>query len=115
LTLHARALRSAPAYRDPREAGHREDAPFGELLDDRLRPVGGFKAAPVASGSLHTFTLPDGQLFGLGAGGLEGTAHAVVGGTGRYAGASGSYTVEPAPRLPGRSVTFTLTLTAPEA
>lgn len=116
LTLHARSLRSAPTLHDPRAGGSRDDAPFGELLDDAMRPIGEFRSAPMSvGGSLHTFTLPQGQLFGLGAGGLEGTAHAIVGGTGRFAGAAGSYAIEPAATLPGRSVTFTLTLTALEA
>ena len=58
---------------------------------------------------------PDGRLFGIGAGGLEGTAHAIVGGTGRFTGAAGSYSIEPASRLPGRSVSFAFTLTGLEA
>ncbi len=116
LKLHVRSLRNAPGLRDPRAGGAQDDAPFGELLDDSFRPIGDFRSASMTAGvSLHTFTLPDGQLFGLGAGGLEGSAHAIVGGTGSYAGASGSYAIEPAAKLPGRSVTFTLTLTALEA
>jgi hypothetical protein len=121
VTFHARDLRSTPALHDPRGGGSRADAPFGQLVDAALRPVGEFRAGLLPTGgSLHTFTLGDAQLFGVGAGGLEGTAHAVVGGTGRFAGASGSYVVEPAAAelassLPGRSLTITLTLTAWEA
>jgi hypothetical protein len=116
MTLHARELRAAPLHRDPRSVEAREDAPFGELLDQQLRPVGAFRAVVLPTGgSLHTFELPDGQLFGIGAGGLEGTAHAIVGGTGRFTGAAGSYSIEPASRLPGRSVSFAFTLTALEA
>ncbi len=116
ITLHARELRTAPLHRDPRSVEATDDAPFGELLDQRHRPVGTFRAVVLpAGGSLHTFKLPGGELFGIGAGGLEGTAHAIVGGTGRFAGAAGSYSVTPASRLPGRSVTFSFTLTALEA
>jgi len=116
ITLHARDLRTAPFHRDPRSVGTIEDAPFGELIDRRLRPVGAFRAVVLPTGgSLHTFKLHGDQLFGIGAGGLEGTAHAIVGGTGRFAGAAGSYSIEPASRLPGRSVTFVFTLTALEA
>ena len=114
LTLHARALRTVPGLRDPRSATRLEVDPFGELLDQRHRPVGSFATTTVGpGGSLHTFTMPDGMLLGLGAGGFEHTAHAVVGGTGRFAGASGSYTILPAPELPGRSLTFAFTLTLP--
>ena len=116
MTLYARELRAAPVHRDPRSVGTREDAPFVELLDQQLRPVGAFRAVVLPTGgSLHTFELPDGRLFGIGAGGLEGTAHAIVGGTGRFTGAAGSYSIEPATRLPGRSVSFAFTLTALEA
>jgi hypothetical protein len=116
ITLHARDLRTAPFHRDPRLVEAVEDAPFGELIDQRFRPAGAFRAAVLPTGgSLHTFKLHGGQLFGIGPGGLEGTAHAIVGGTGRFAGAAGSYSIEPASRLPGRSVTFVFTLTALEA
>ena len=116
ITLHARELRTASFHRDPRSVVAADDAPFGELLDEQLLPIGAFQAAVLPTGgSLHTFKLHGGQLFGIGAGGLEGTAHAIVGGTGRFAGAAGSYSVEPASHLPGRSVTFVFTLTALEA
>ena len=89
ITLHARDLRTAPFHRDPRSVEAAEDAPFGELVDQRLRPIGAFRAVVLPTGgSLHTFRLHGGQLFGIGAGGLEGTAHAIVGGTGRFAGAA---------------------------
>lgn len=109
LTVHAPGLRTAPGAREAR-AAHLGSDPFGELVDERQRPVGSFRAHTVGAGSLHTFTLEGGLLLGLGAGGLEGTTHAIVGGTGRFAGAAGSYTIEDAPALPGRALTFTFTM-----
>ena len=100
----------------------------GELLD---RPggqkVGEFHGAWLESSSpfgdaafslgsieLHTFTLTGGSLFGIGtAAGDEGT-FAVVGGTGRYAGARGSYRAVQRPNGIGGDGTaeFTLNLSA---
>lgn len=61
----------------------------------------------------HTFQLPDGTLFGMGttAPGAEG-AFAIVGGTGRYLGASGSYVARQNPIETGGDGTalFTITL-----
>ncbi len=113
LRLHAAGLRTAPGFRHPRNAVAHPIDPFADLLDDRRQTVGSFRTATLGTGSLHTFELPHGLLLGLGAGGLEGTSHAVVGGTGRFAGATGSYTIAPAPELPGRSLTFAFTLTLP--
>jgi hypothetical protein len=53
-------------------------------------PTTGLAAAPQLE--LQTFTLEDGMLFGLGANGKESERTcAVLGGTGRFAGASGTY------------------------
>jgi len=64
----------------------------------------------------QTFQLPDGVLFGVGAGGGAGAQRtwAVLGGTGRFAGARGTYVereVSVAPAGRG-AVEFILTLTA---
>ena len=85
------------------EKGDRHSA-YGELLDrPNGRVLGHFSAAhlthesPFAAAAssleLHTFTLTDGTILGLGsvARGTEGQ-FVVVGGTGRYAGARGGYT-----------------------
>ncbi len=82
-------------------------AKYGELLDGSSRAkVGEFYSAglhlgeplgpgPFAATSLetHTFTLADGTVVGMGvaAGPAHTSTFAVVGGTGRYAGARGSY------------------------
>lgn len=61
----------------------------------------------------HTFQLPDGTLFGMGTTvpGADG-AFAIVGGTGRYLGASGSYIAHQSPIETGGdgSALFTITL-----
>jgi len=75
----------------------------GDLIDDRDgKPVGEFYAAGFAIGGgshpaqgerleLHTFKLRDGTIIGSGtAGQLEGT-FAILGGTGSYASARGTY------------------------
>jgi len=75
----------------------------GELVDEREgKPIGEFYAAGFAIGGgshpaqserleLHTFKLRDGTIIGSGtAGQLEGV-FAILGGTGRFAGARGTY------------------------
>jgi hypothetical protein len=93
-------------------------APSGALLDGDLRPAGRFAATPFAGADglqLHSFTLADGTILGLGSAVLEEGVHAIVGGTGRYAGAAGSYVARPAVELPGRSAEITVTFKAWEA
>ena len=79
----------------------------GEFLDDAGEPVGAFHAsyfgvdAPgrvgpsgLTSLQLHTLVLPEGTLVGSGTASHDPDAtdeFAIVGGTGRYAGARGSY------------------------
>lgn len=77
----------------------------GELLDHKDERIGEFFAAGFAVGGgihpahgerleLHTFKMRDGTIIGSGtAGALEGT-FAIIGGTGRYAGARGTYIAE---------------------
>lgn len=53
--------------------------------------------SPVGAVETHTMTLPDGVILGMGASpavGAGSAAFAVVGGTGRFAGARGSYLAE---------------------
>lgn len=100
---------------------------YGEILD---RPhgskVGEFYSAWIHAGSpfgdagfeagsleLHTFKLTDGSVFGLGAPAGEEGVFAISGGTGRYAGARGSYVARQRPHGLGGDGTaeFILTLT----
>ena len=102
---------------------------YGELLD---RPngtkVGEFSSAVFALGSpfgvmpagatsleYHSFNLHDGTIIGLGTGAAGGeSVFAIVGGTGRYAGARGTYVAHQRPRELGGNGTaeFRLTLFA---
>ena len=99
----------------------------GELLDARGKEtVGSFHTnafsletalgSPLPAGSniaLQTFVLPEGTLFGLG-GGPAGTDKtcAVLGGTGRYAGAQGTYVERTAAQSDRDTVEFVFTLKA---
>jgi hypothetical protein len=64
----------------------------------------------------QTLVLNDGTVFGIGAGALSGAAeqtYAIVGGTGRFASARGTYTARTASANGSRgAIEFTLTLTA---
>jgi hypothetical protein len=117
--LHAPARRvgQVPAKGDRHSA-------YGELLDrPNGRVVGHFTgahlthdspfAAAASSLEIHTFTLKDGTIHGLGtvARGAEGH-FVILGGTGRYAGAQGSYVARQGSRELGGDGTaeFHLTL-----
>ena len=79
-------------------------AVYGELTDGAGRKVGEFFSQNVGVDSpfhvtgegigafeIHTLTLPGGTIIGTGIGGGSERAFAIVGGTGKYAGARGSY------------------------
>jgi len=120
--LHAPVRRSGEL---PRK-GDRLTA-YAELAD---RPggsaVGDFTAAHLALDSpfagassleIHSFNLADGTIHGLGSAARGADGHFVIlGGTGRFAGATGSYLARRLPRELGGDGTaeFHLTLTAPE-
>ena len=129
LTFHGRDLH---LYGQNRRAGvvptkgERLTA-FAELLDRPSgRVVGEFSSAyfalasafgalPAAAASLelHSFNLEDGTILGLGtASGRGESVFAIVGGTGRYAGARGTYAARLHPRELGGNGTaeFRLTL-----
>lgn len=108
-------------------SGDRHSA-YGELLDRRDGAVvGHFTAAylthdspfaeAMSSLEIHTFALGDGTIHGLGSA-LRGEAghFVILGGTGRYAGATGSYVARQQPRELGGdgAAEFHLTLTGRE-
>lgn len=122
LTLHGRDWRLSrpgvaagklPAPDDP-------VVPAGRIVDARGGDLGVFRASALPglpAFHLHTFELADGTILGLGANKLDGGSYAIVGGTGRYAGASGTYTARQRPRDLGGDGTadFHLNLNAWEA
>jgi hypothetical protein len=100
---------------------------YGELLDEGTgRKVGEFysacfcMAAPFGPGplaaanvELHNLNLLDGTLVGMGSAGADANTYAIVGGTGRYQGAVGSYVARQRPLELGGDGTaeFVVTLT----
>lgn len=101
----------------------------GELLGSRGQKIGEFYASSIFVGAphgdtpaaasyveTHHFNLPGGTLVGSGTWHVNGGSRfAIVGGTGRYAGASGSYQAEQRPIQMGGdgSASFTFTLNLP--
>jgi hypothetical protein len=79
-----------------------ERTPKGRLVDAGGRELGTFRAANMlgAGGALQlqTFDLADGTIVGVGSAGVHDKAFAIVGGTGRYAGVSGTYVARQSPR-----------------
>jgi hypothetical protein len=102
LVLYARNVRSGRRLGALPLEGERLSV-RGELLaQPEGESVGEFLAAAFALGGaahpaeaerleLHTFKLPDGSLFGTGSAGQYEGAFAITGGTGRFAGAQGTY------------------------
>jgi hypothetical protein len=90
---------------------------MGELLRDG-KLLGKFSSASVPGSMgrfvLHSFDLEDGMLLGMGSGPLAEGVFAVIGGTGTYTGATGSYTARQRPLQAGGDGTadFVLDLTA---
>lgn len=107
-------------YAGERATGHGEllDEPdgrkIGEFVSSYQSVESPFGPGPFAVDGLeqHTFRLTDGTLFGLGTSTADEGSFAIVGGTGRYAGARGSYLSRQLPRELGGddSAVFTLTL-----
>lgn len=64
---------------------------------------------------MHHLELHDGTITAVGPATFEQATYAVIGGTGRFAGASGSYTLIQRPGTSGGTATFTLDVTTPEA
>jgi hypothetical protein len=92
--------------------------PRGRIVDGRGRELGVFRAANLAGTGaalqLQTFDLSDGTILGIGNAGVHEDPFAIVGGTGRYLGVSGTYIAKQSPRDLGGDGTaeFTLSLTA---
>jgi hypothetical protein len=122
LTLYGADWRLHSPTRVPGRLPDADDMPVpqGRILDVRRREVGSFRAAALRGSAgafqLHTFELTEGTILGIGASRLDEATFAVVGGTGRFAGATGSYTARQFPREVGGDGTaeFTINLKALE-
>jgi len=90
-------------------------SPKGQLEDATGDQLGKFSSGllPGSDGqvAVQRFTFADGSLIGMGSGHLDGEEYAVVGGTGRFAGAIGSYVVTLQPGEFGRDAEFVVNLT----
>lgn len=122
LTIFGRDFKLHSPNRTPGEKPPKGDraTPQGRLVDRRDQQIGDFRSAALpalAALELHTFELGDGQIFGVGAGAPGQTTFAIIGGTGRYAGATGSYVAKQSLRELGGDGTaeFKLTLDNLEA
>jgi hypothetical protein len=105
---------AAPTLTTPR-------LPQGRLVDGDGAHLGLLESSllPSTGGAthLHRLDLGDGGLIAVGPGGSDDATFTIVGGTGRYLGASGTYHAAQRPREHGGDGTATLTfdLTTPEA
>jgi hypothetical protein len=129
LVLRARGLTLHAPARKPGERIHAGDHAtlVAELVDSRGRPQGRFYGSRLAFDSglgghsgadasmeLHTFKLEGGTILGMGSTLPGESVFTIVGGTGRFAGARGTYeAVERLRELGGDSTAqFVLTLSA---
>ena len=88
-------------------------------MDGGGRDLGTFEASVMTTGGtgthLHRLEFPDGMLTAVGPATFDDATFAVIGGTGRFAGASGSYHLVQRPAASRGTATFTLDITTPEA
>lgn len=114
LTLYAPDLAAPGARRQDGPAGRFDllSAPAGRRVGEvhvATMPVLGPGASSPDAGAMewHTLHLPEGTIVGAGSTGTEGGAFAVVGGTGRFANARGTYELK---RLADGGAQFVLRL-----
>jgi hypothetical protein len=92
--------------------------PFGQLESPSGEPLGSLQSVLVPGAGdrsvLHTLSLSDGSLVGIGPYALE-APYTVVGGSGRYEGATGSYTLTPLDERDDEAHSIVLNLHLPEA
>ena len=90
-------------------------SPNGQVEDASGKTIGRFSGGmlPGAGGqiAMQRFAFDDGSLIGMGSGSLDGEEYAVVGGTGRYAGATGSYVATITRGRFGKDAEFVINLT----
>jgi hypothetical protein len=124
VVLHGRDFRLGAHGLGANGAGHGTRAaaenrtPKGTIVNAAGRELGTFKAVDLhgfgGTLQIQTFDLEDGSIVGVGPGGLHDKPFAIVGGTGRFTGASGTYVGIQSPREQGGdgTATFTLSLKA---
>lgn len=123
MTLYGADWRLHSPTRVPGRLPDADDMPVprGTILDARKREIGSFRAAALRGSAgafqLHTFDLAEGTILGIGGSRLDEGSFAIVGGTGAFSGAIGSYTARQSPRDLGGDGTaeFTINLKALEA
>lgn len=122
MTLYGADWRLHSPTRVPGQLPEADDMPVprGTILDARKREIGSFRAAALRGSAgafqLHTFDLAEGTILGIGGSRLEEGSFAIVGGTGVFSGAIGSYSARQSPRDLGGDGTaeFTINLKALE-
>ena len=120
LPLYVRDVRFTSPVFKPGELpdGSTPRSPHGTLVDADGVWVGTFTGGvlPGSAGqiALQRFVFADGSLIGMGSGSLADEEYAVVGGTGKFAGAIGSYTTKLEQGSVGRDAAFTFSLSAKE-
>jgi hypothetical protein len=118
LVLYGRDWRLTVPRTEPGRVPDRSETrtPKGRIVDATGRTLGSFTAANLAGAGgvlqLQTFDLEEGTIVGVGAAGRHESPFAIVGGTGRFLGASGTYVARQSPRERGGDGTaeFTLSL-----
>jgi hypothetical protein len=93
--------------------------PRGKLVDTGGARLGSFESSVMSTSGkgrhMHHLEFDDGTITAVGPATFDDATYAVVGGTGRFAGASGSYHLVQRPAASGGSATFTFDVTTPEA
>jgi hypothetical protein len=93
--------------------------PMGRLVDSDGATLGTFESTVLPTGGaglhLHRLEFSDGTLNAVGPATLGDATYAVIGGTGRFSGASGSYHLKQWPAPSGGTAQFTLDITTPGA
>ena len=92
--------------------------PQGRLVDEAGADLGRFHASVLTSSGpgthLHQFDFADGTLSAVGPATTGEATYAVIGGTGRFAGATGTYLLRQRPAANGGTAEFVLNITSSE-
>lgn len=93
--------------------------PHGRLVDGNGADIGVFEASEMPTSgkgiNLHQLQFSDGTITAVGPATFADATFAVIGGTGRYSGATGTYVLHQQPQPSGGTALFTLDIKTPEA